>query len=370
MRVAIVGLGLMGGSLGLALAERAGACVVGYDPDPSAVAAASARGCVSEAFATVSEACADADLVVVCVPVAALPATVAEVLAAAPERATVTDIGSTKANVVGAVAADQRHRFVGGHPVCGSEARGAASARPELFEGATYFLTPVHDTDPARYAALHQLVAQIGARPVAIDPGAHDRLVGLTSHLPHVMANVLATQAGSATIDGHDPLAAVGGSFRDMTRVAGANPRIWVDIFLDNREALADALREHRRRLDEVLGALERADAGFLARWIGEASSARRRTLDVAFPDAGGDLHGVRVHVPDRPGAISGIAQAFGAARINIEDFVLHHMSPDRGGVIEVTVVGAEAAERAVQVLDEQGYGAIATRIATGTGEA
>jgi prephenate dehydrogenase len=366
VEVAIVGLGLMGGSLGLALAQRAGAAVVGYDPDPAARDAALERGCVVRAHDDLAAACAGADLVIVCAPVAQLPGAVADALAAAPAGATVTDVGSTKANVVRSVPDADRHRFIGGHPVCGSEARGAAAARAELFEGATYFLTPVHDSDPARFALLHGVVAQIGARPVAIDPGAHDRLVALTSHLPHVMANVLATQAGTGTIDGHDPLAAVGGSFRDMTRVAGANPRIWVDIFLDNREALAETIREHRRRLDEVLGALERADAGYLARWIGESASARRRTLEAAFPEVSGDLHLVRVHVPDRPGAISGIAQAFGAARINIEDFVLHHMTPDRGGIIEVTVAGADAGERAVRVLDEQGYGAISTPIETG----
>jgi prephenate dehydrogenase len=364
MRAAIVGLGLMGGSLGLALRERGGATATGFDPDPAARAAALERGCVDAATDTLEAACADAELVVVCAPVAQLPVAIAAALAAAPPRATVTDVGSTKGQVVRAVPAADRHRFVGGHPVCGSEARGAQHARAGLFEGATWFLTPVADTDSARYAALHAAVVQIGARPVAIAPGAHDRLVALTSHLPHVVANLLATQAGAGTIDGHDPLAAVGGSFRDMTRVAGANPRIWVDIFLDNREALAAALREHRRRLDEVEEALAAGDAGFLARWIGEASAARRRTLAAAFPDGGVDLHSVRVHIPDRPGAISGMAQALGAARVNIEDFVLHHMSPDRGGIVEIVVAGAGAAERAVEILDGQGYGAIATPLA------
>ena len=197
------------------------------------------------------------------------------------------------------------------------------------------------DTEPARLRDLHRLVAALGATPVAIDAGAHDRLVALTSHLPHVLANLLVVQAGAARIDGHDPLAAVGGSFRDMTRVAGANPRIWVDIFLDNREALAAALREHRRALDEVLAALEAGDAGYLARWIGQASGHRRRALAGAFDRRPEELYRVQVHVPDRPGVISGITQALGAARINIEDFELHHFTPERGGTIELLVAGA-----------------------------
>ena len=125
---------------------------------------------------------------------------------------------------------------------------------------------------------------------MAVDAQAHDRLVALTSHVPHVLANVLVNQAGASRIEGHDPLAAAGGSLRDMTRVAGANPRIWVDIFLDNAEALRDALGEHRRRIEQVEAALDAGDAGFLARWIGEAATNRHGMLADAYPDPR-DLH-------------------------------------------------------------------------------
>ena len=133
--------------------------------------------------------------------------------------------------------------------------------------------------------------------PVAIDPGAHDRLVALTSHLPHVLANVLVNHAGATRIDGHEPLSSAGGSLRDMTRVAGANPRIWVDIFLENAEALRAALAEHRRGLEQVDAALASGDAGFLARWIGEAARNRRGMITEAYGDPG-QLHRLRVHVP------------------------------------------------------------------------
>ena len=153
---------------------------------------------------------------------------------------------------------------------------------------------------------MHGYVSALGARPVAIDADAHDRLVALTSHLPHALANLLANQAGAGRIDGHDPLTAVGGSFRDMTRVAGANPRIWVDIFLDNRAALLDGLREHGRAIDTLVRALEREDAGYVARWIAEASGNRRRMLAEAYRTTPEELHRVRIRIPDRPGAISG----------------------------------------------------------------
>ena len=249
-------------------------------------------------------------------------------------------------------------RFIGGHPVCGSEARGPEHASAELFQGATWFLTPFAETAPARYRLVHGFVASLGAVPVAVDPHAHDRLLALTSHLPHAIANLLLNQAGSTRVDGHEALAAAGGSLRDMTRVAGANPRIWVDIFLDNADSLRAALAEHRRRVEELERALERRDPGYLARWIGEAAVNRRRLLEQAYPDAGA-LHRLQVHVPDRPGVLSGITQALGAEKINIEDFDLTHMTPERGGTLEILVSGESQAHRAAELLEAQGYSVI-----------
>jgi prephenate dehydrogenase len=266
------------------------------------------------------------------------------------------DAGSTKESICAAAAGDAR--FVGGHPICGAETRGPERASAELFEGATWFLTPLASTEPARYRDAHALVTKLGARPVAIDPAAHDRLVAVTSHLPHALANVLLNQAGASRIEGHDPLAAAGGSLRDMTRIAGANPRIWVDIFLENRAALTAALAEHRRNVERLEAALEAGDAGFLARWIGEASGNRRRMLDTAYEDAGA-LHRVRVHVPDRPGVLAGIFQALGAERINVADFELEHLSPDRGGTLTVLVTGEADAALAASLLEAQGYGVV-----------
>jgi prephenate dehydrogenase len=275
------------------------------------------------------------------------------VLRASREECVVTDVGSTKGAVCRSAAGDAR--FIGGHPVCGSEARGPAHASGELFQGATWFLTPVATTDPERYRLLHGFVAALGALPIAVEPDAHDRLVALTSHLPHALANLLVNQAGFSRVDGHEPLAAAGGSLRDMTRVAGANPRVWVDIFLDNAEPVSAALAEHRRRVEQLEAALAARDAGWLARWIAEAAGNRRRLLEDAYPDAG-ELQRLRVHVPDRPGVLAGITQALGAERINIEDFELQHLSPERGGTLTLLVAGAEEARRAAALLDTHGY--------------
>jgi prephenate dehydrogenase len=354
-RVAIVGTGLIGASVGLA-AKRAGVGhVTGYDADGEALALAAERGAVDETAPSAVAAVEDAELALVATPVARLTDDVATALSAG-DSATVTDVGSTKGRLCASVA--DRSRYIGGHPVCGSEARGPGHASAELFEGATWFLTPLTETEPERYRLLHGFVASLGAVPVAIDPNAHDRLLALTSHLPHALANIVLNHAGSLRVHGHEPLAGAGGSLRDMTRVAGANPRIWIDIFLDNAEELRTALGEHRRRVEELERALEARDAGWLARWIGEAAGNRRTLLEEAFTDVG-ELQRVRVHVPDRPGVLSGITQALGAEQINIEDFELQHLSPDRGGTLSVLVAGEQEARRAADLLEAQGYSVI-----------
>ena len=355
MRLAVIGTGLIGASVGLA-AKRAGATVSGFDDDEATAELALERGRGRRGQADARGALGGADLAVVAVPVGRLAAQVRTVLEASADDCTVTDVGSTKTAVCEAAAGSPR--FIGGHPVCGSEARGPAHATADLFEGATWFLSPLPHSDPTRYRLVHGFVGDLGAVPVAIDPGAHDRLVALTSHLPHVLANVLVNHAGATRIDGHEPLSSAGGSLRDMTRVAGANPRIWVDIFLENAEALRAALAEHRRGLEQVDAALASGDAGFLARWIGEAARNRRGMISEAYGDPG-ELHRLRVHVPDRPGVLAGITQALGAERINIEDFELQHQSPERGGDLTVLVAGQDEAERAAALLEAQGYGVV-----------
>jgi prephenate dehydrogenase len=357
-RLAIVGTGLIGASIGLD-ARASGAHVTGWDPDPEALALAAERGAVKSA-GSLMEAVAGADLAVVAAPVSALSEQVAAVLAATGDETTVTDTGSTKKGVV--TAAGGSSRFVGGHPIAGKEVHGAAHASSGLFEGATWFLTPTTDTSPERYALVHGFVGELGAFPHAIEPAAHDELVALTSHMPHVLANVVVNQAGGTRVEGHEPLANAGGSLRDMTRIAGANPRMWVDVFIDNAEAVRSGLAEHRRRIEEVESALARRDRDFVAAWIGEAAANRRRMLDVAYGDAGA-LQRVQVHVADRPNVLAEILQAFGAARIDIRDFELDHVSPEQGGTLTLIVSGEDDAHRIQGVLEGQGYGVVVSPV-------
>ena len=178
---------------------------------------------------------------------------VGETLAAASEDCVVTDVGSTKRAVVGA---HDDPRFVGGHPLAGAETAGVEHARADLFEGATWYLTPTATTSGVLYERLHRLLHGFGAQPAAIDAHTHDRILATVSHLPHVLANVLVSQAAGALAAGDERLPATGPSFRDATRVAGAPSAIWTDIYLSNSDALTDEIDATVARLRQIRSAL------------------------------------------------------------------------------------------------------------------
>lgn len=353
--IALVGVGLMGGSLGLAAQQRAGVAeVTGYSQTKATIELALERGVITRACGSLEDAVAGADFVFVCTPVRMVVGHVKQALAAAPSHAVVTDVGSTKGPLMRSLTSREQERCIGGHPLCGSETAGVANARVSLYDGATYFLTPGAHADAEAYQRLYNLLLQIGARPVAVDPDEHDRLMAVVSHLPHVIANVLMTQAGHHA-GARDALLSAGPSFRDLTRIAGSNRRVWTDIFLDNRAALLAALATFQEGLQEVLEALAADDAARLEDTITRAAEQRQRML--AFEDLRpGDLYRLEVPIQDRAGVLREITVGLGDANINIEDIRLHHMSAELGGTLTVYVLGEEVAKRAVHVLGSLGY--------------
>ncbi len=239
-RVAVLGVGLIGGSIGLAARRRLGAEVVGYGRHPETIARAVELGALDRGASSIGEACEGAELVFCAAPVAALPGQAGEALAACGPDTVVSDVGSTKGELVAALGDDER--FIGGHPLAGAETAGIDNARADLFEGARWYLTPTDRSSGLLYDRLQRFVAGLGARPQAIDPTSHDRLMATVSHLPHVVANALVAEAAEALSGDSERLPEVGPSFRDTTRVAGSNPAIWADIFASNREAVADSV--------------------------------------------------------------------------------------------------------------------------------
>ena len=355
MRIAVLGVGLIGGSVALAARERLGADVVGWDASPAALAEAVRLGAVQAGAGSVAEAVAGAEAVFVAVPVGVLPQVVAAALDGAGPDCVVTDVGSTKRAVV-AGCADPR--FVGGHPLAGAETAGVANARADLFEEATWYLTPGEATSGMLYERLHRLLHGIGARPTAIDADTHDRLLAAVSHLPHVLANVLVAQAAGALAgdgaEGDQRLPATGPSFRDATRVAGAPSAIWTDIYLSNRDTLVGEIDTVITRLAGVRAALADADADAITAWNEDAADARRRLLDPQV--AGDDLHELRASVPNRPGVVAQLALALGRGGVNIADMALYPAADMTAGVVALWIAGAEAADRAQELVAGLGF--------------
>jgi len=351
-RLAVVGTGLMGTSVALA-ARRAGTAVRAFDVDRGVLEQAAALHAVEPA-SSLAEAIADADLVVVAAPVGVAPAVVREALDAAGPDTVVTDVASTKR----ALASIADPRFVPGHPVAGGATGGPARAAADLFEEATWFLAPTETSAPGSIELVEGFVASLGARSVRTDAAAHDRLLALTSHLPHALANLLMLRVAAAAAEDDAPLAFAGASLREMTRLAGANAAVWSDIFLGNADEIAAALAGLRDSLDELEQELRDGDRERIESSIAAAATARERLESFAYRTEPAQLNRIRIRVPDRPGVLARITQILGAAQINLEDFELRHVSPEYGGVLVILVAGSESAERARELLRREGYAA------------
>ena len=334
VRIAVVGVGLIGGSVALAARERCGARVTGWDPEPGAAASA-----CDVAAADVASAVADAELIFVACPLDVLPARVIDVLGVCAPDAIVTDVGSAKSRLCAAI---DDPRFIGGHPMAGAETSGVQHARSDLFNDAIWYLTPDGGTEGVRLERLTRFIAAIGARPRAIDPADHDRLMAGVSHVPHILANLLVDGVG-------DEITSAGPSFRDATRVAGANPPLWRSIYLENSEAIIASLDTVAERLADVRAMLAAADGDALEAWQVQAAE-RRASVDAAL--TGERVEEVRVVVPNRPGVLADLALALGREAINIHDLSLSPSADNSSGEVAIWVPTSSAG-RARELIEE-----------------
>ncbi len=354
MKIAVLGVGLIGGSIGLAASRRLGAEVAGFDPDEIHLERALELGALSRAGASVADAVAGAELVFCAAPVRALSELVAQALALAPDAA-VTDVGSTKRELLeGLAQTPAAERFVGGHPLAGAETAGVENARADLFEGARWYLTPTPQASGVHFDRIQRAVADLGARPRAIDAATHDRVMATVSHLPHVLANALVQEAASALAEESERMPEVGPSFRDTTRVAGANPAIWGDIFATNREAVARGVEAVARRLDEAAALIRSGDSEAVGDWHAGARDDRRALLEAEL--AGGPLSELRVTVLNQPGTVAEIALALGHEGVNIVDMALYPAADMSTGAISLWIAGEAEAARAAEVVRNLGH--------------
>jgi prephenate dehydrogenase len=342
-RAAIVGIGLIGGSIGRALRAR-GWWVTGTDLDESVVSRALALGVVDAAGVD-----ADADITFVATPVGAVVGAARAALDAGARL--VTDVGGVKASVVADI---NDPRFIGGHPMAGSERESVDGADPDLFAGAVWVLTPTATTDPDAYAQVHAIVSSLGADVVAIDPAQHDAIVAVVSHVPHLTAAALMGVAAVHAEQEPALLRLAAGGFRDMTRISAGPTGIWPDVCADNAGAITAALDELIAELtrlrdlvasdarDNLVDALERA-------------RAMRLTLPARGSRRSDQFAEIRVPVPNREGVIAEVATLATELGVNIDALETADATDHERGLI-VMVVDATAAPRLREALAAKGY--------------
>lgn len=277
-KVALIGVGLLGGSLGLALKRRGLAQrVVGYVRRPASIQECLDCDAVDEASLDLAQCVAGADLVVLCTPLAQMRPLVRQMLPALRAGTIVTDVGSVKASVVSqleSVLAKAGAQFVGSHPMAGSEKTGVSAASPDLFVKAACVITPTSKSKPAAVRKIEQLWRSVGANILRLDPKLHDDLVSRSSHLPHVVAASLASTVLDPKKPKEQALLCANG-FRDSTRIASSSPEMWRDIVLANRKCLARAMNGFIQELGRLQKAMERGDERAITAFFEQAKTRR-----------------------------------------------------------------------------------------------
>lgn len=353
-QVTLLGTGLIGGSIGLGLGRALpGIELVGYDHDPASVEVALERGAVTRGAADPAEAVRGSDLVVIAVPLGQVQPLLDAIGDTVDAAATVTDVGSAKVAVVEAGQAAFGDRFVGGHPMAGSERRGIEAADHDLFQDAAWILTPTSMTASAAYGTAAQLATTLGARVVAVEAAEHDALVARLSHVPQITASALVDMASRAG-DKEALLGLAGGGFRDVTRIAASDPGLWISILKTNRTAVLESLERFGTSLAEAAGLIEGERWNELEAWLSRSRTARLELF--AKPVIGGEPTALSLMVPDRPGVLAEVTREAGRLGANIEDLRIVHSTEGGRGRLELVVAGAQAAEDLSSALEAMGY--------------
>jgi len=350
-----VGTGLLGSSVGLAARAAGVAEVVGVDADRHELRDAYRLEAITVAARSVEEAADGADLVVAATPVRALAEVLSRAHAANPS-AVLSDVGSTKSHLLAELASLSTNmgRVIPGHPMAGSEQRGAQAARADLFQGAAWVLTPAAHVDHTALRRVTHFVRGLGGRPLILDPELHDQVVAFASHLPQLAATAL--MGAVAQVQAPAALRSlVASGFRDTTRIAASEPDLWVDICTTNSPSIVaalDALSERISLLRELVAAGDREGLHEVL------TQAQRARLHIPTKP-GSSPRGLRellVHIPDRPGNLAAVFRILGAAGVNVEDLAIDHELQGGSGNLHIWVAGREALATALASLSSAGW--------------
>ena len=347
----VIGLGLIGCSLALALRDI-GWEVSGEDLNSETQGLAIERVIVSST--RVPE---DVELVVIATPASAVAELANKVLGANDDpQLVVTDVAGVKSSIA-ALVADSR--FVPGHPMAGSELRGVLGARPDLFRGCTWVLTPGEMTNSESYSRLHAVLRELGAQVIALAPAVHDRLVATASHIPHLVAGALMNEATVVATEDEALLQLAAGGFRDMTRISAGDPVIWPDILIENADTILPGLASLQSRIENLQRLIADGDATALLNELSAASVARQQLPGRAVPTS--ELVYIRIPVPDRPGVLSEITTAAGDMSVNIYDIEIAHSVEGKAGTL-LLAIGQDQLDRFSKELAQRGFDVVRDR--------
>ena len=291
--IAIIGLGLLGGSIGLAVREHLpDAATTGYDADPATRARAAARGLAGTICDSAAGAVGSADLVILCVPVGAMADAAAEIASALPAGAVVSDVGSSKESVLKALAsALPGATIIPAHPVAGTENSGPDAGFASLFQNRWCIITPPQGADPAKVSALSAFWQALGANVEIMTPAHHDLVLAVTSHLPHLIAyTIVGTASDLEHVTRSEVIKYSAGGFRDFTRIAASDPTMWRDVFLTNKDAVLEMLQRFTEDLTELQKAIRKDDGTALFDHFTRTRAVRRSIIEQGQDDARPDF--------------------------------------------------------------------------------
>lgn len=356
--ITIIGVGLIGGSVALALRKDPQVRIVGFDVRQDTLDKALTLGVLHAGTTDLQTAVREANVIIVAAPVEQIYATLDRLTELSLQPGVIiTDVGSTKSGIV-RYAQEKLPRevtFIGGHPMAGSHKSGVEAASDRLFENAYYVLTPAEGTPEHQVERLVSLLSYTRANVVRMDPDEHDKVVGAVSHFPHILASALVNLVAGYEDENawHHRLAA--GGFRDITRIASSNPRMWRDVLLNNREHLLCIAEDWARALDEVIALIKDREAEKIEDFFRTAREFRDG-LPERKKGAVPALYDLYIDIPDHPGEIGRIATLLGAKKINITNLQIQETREDIMGALRITFRNESEMEKGEELLQFFGY--------------
>ncbi|MEW9121418.1 MAG: prephenate dehydrogenase [Thermotaleaceae bacterium] len=355
-KITIIGMGLIGGSLASGLKNRGyDGEITGYDVSKESLTEAKELGIIDKKAYSLKEAVEDVDLVILSTPIAVYEQILKEIGPWLKEETILTDMGSVK-SCVGSLI--QTHipdsiQFIGGHPMAGSEKGGLRASSPTLYENAYYFLTPLENTTKRTIDKMEGFVSLLGAYPVIVSSEEHDKIVATISHIPHLAAVLLANMVDYN--GGIHSIPFVGGGFRDTTRIASGNPKMWKDIFFYNKSQLVAGMKGLEEMLGEFRELIERNEEERILELLNKAKFIRD-SIPKRVPDYLPPLYEVIIDVEDKPGALGELTRIMGDNDMNIKEIEILHAREGEQGAIRIGFASLEEQKQAADLLRGRGF--------------